>query len=81
MAIVEVIVEFQGHFKLEPSSPDKKYIANGLGTRYVFKFVSLHSCRSSPVNFLISGRDIFTWPQLGPFLVPACPPLTAINGH
>ena len=23
----------------------------------------------------------FTWPQLGPFFVPACPPLTAINGH
>ena len=23
---------------------------------------------------------IFTWPQLGPFFVPACPPLTAING-
>ena len=21
-----------------------------------------------------------TWPQLGPFFVPACPPLTAING-
>ena len=23
----------------------------------------------------------FTWPQLGPFFVPACPPLTAINGY
>ena len=23
----------------------------------------------------------FTWSQLGPFFVPACPPLTAINGH
>ena len=22
-----------------------------------------------------------TWPQLGPFFVPACPPLTAINGY
>ena len=23
----------------------------------------------------------FTWPQLGPFFVPAWPPSTAINGH
>ena len=29
------------------------------------------------------GREgiCVTWPQLGPFFVPACPPLTAINGH
>ena len=30
--------------------------------------------------FSKESRD-FTWPQLGPFFVPACPPLTAINGY
>ena len=28
------------------------------------------------------GHETFiTWPQLGPFFVPARPPLTAINGY
>ena len=35
------------------------------------------------LDFLLWDRRslLVTWPQLGPFFVPACPPLTAINGH
>ena len=30
---------------------------------------------------LLDQCPFITWPQLGPFFVPACPPLTAINGY
>ena len=31
--------------------------------------------------FLLVSVRFLTWPQLGPFFVPACLPLTAINGY
>ena len=38
--------------------------------------------RGARAEFNFSAKFHFLrWPQLGPFFVPACPPLTAINGY
>ena len=46
-----------------------------------FYRVALSPHWRAPIWTFLIRLFLFTWPQLGPFLVPACPPLTAINGY
>ena len=45
-----------------------------------FRVLLVCSWSTQYQHFLLEIAVNITWPQLGPFFVPACPPLTAING-